>query len=126
MGTALYIALEKSLPGVDTLIDGKMLNKAEKLLAEVSQRLGVRPLMDFFSTSSDEIANLLGEEGAGVDIPATQWFSAEEGLKTVDALLGAVDDSQEFRAAKDDLLGCQRVLMEARKHGVRWRLAIDF
>jgi len=72
MGTALYIALEKSLPGVDTLIDGKVLNKAEKLLAEVSQRLGVRPLMDFFSTSSDEIANLLGEEGAGVDIPATQ------------------------------------------------------
>src|SRR5438105_4739204 len=126
MGAALYIALEKKIPDVDTMIDGKMLSKAEKHLAEAAKRLGVRPLMDFFSSSADEAADLVGEDVAGIDIPAAQWFSAEEGLSTVDALLAEADTSPELRAAKDDLLGCQRALREAQKHGVRWHLAIDF
>jgi hypothetical protein len=126
MGTALYIALEEKIPDVDTMIDGKMLSKAEKPLAKAAKRLGVRPLMEFFSTSADEAADLLGGEVAGIDIPAAQWFAAEEGLKTVDALLAEADGSPDLRVAKDDLLGCQRVLREAQKHGVRWHLAIDF
>src|SRR5947207_7552720 len=126
MGAALYIALESKIPDLDTMIDGKMLSKAEKHIAKVSKRLGLRPLMDFFSTSADEAADLLGEDVAGLDIPAAQWFSAEEGLRTVDALVAEADASPELKAAKDDLLGCQRVLREAQKHGVRWHLAIDF
>ena len=126
MGAALYIALENKISGLDTIIDGKMLNRAEKQLAEVAQRLGVRPLMDFFSTSADEAADLLGDDVAGIEIPAAEWFSAEEGLKTIDALLAEVDASPELRAAKDDILGCQRVLREAQKRGLRWHLAIDF
>jgi hypothetical protein len=114
---ALYIALEKEIPDLDTVIDGKMLSKAEKHLAKAAKRLQVRPLMEFFSISADE---------AGIDIPAAQWFSAEDGLRTIDALLVEVDGSAESREAKDDLLGCQRVLREAQKHGVRWHLAIDF
>ena len=125
MGTALYIALQKTLPDVDTMIDGKMLSKAEKQLAKAAKRLGVRPLMEFFSSSADEAADLLGEDVAGIDIPAAQWFSAEEGLKIVDALLAAADGSPDLRVARDYLLGCQRVLREAQKHGVRWHLAID-
>jgi hypothetical protein len=126
MGAALYIALEKKIPDVDTMIDGKMLSKAEKDLAKAAKRLGVRPLMEFFSTSTDEAADLLGDDVAGIEIPAAQWFSAEEGLKTVDVLLAEVDSSPDLRPTKDDLLGCQRVLREAQKHGVRWHLAIDF
>jgi len=126
MGAALYIALENKIPELDTIIDGKMLNGAEKQLAEVAQRLGVRPLMDFFSTSADEAADLLRDDVAGIEISAAEWFSADEGLKTIDALLAEVDASPELRAAKDDLLGCQRVVREAQKRGVRWHLAIDF
>ncbi|MES2571981.1 MAG: hypothetical protein V4710_18245 [Verrucomicrobiota bacterium] len=126
MGTALYIALETVIPGVDTMIDGKMLSKAEEQLAKAATRLGVRPLMHFFSLSADEATDLLGDDVAGIDIPAVQWFSAEEGLTTVDALLTAVDASPEFKAAREDLLECQRVLQEAHSHGVRWHLAIDF
>ena len=126
MGAALYIALEKKIPGVDTMIDGKMLSRAEKHLAGIAKRLGVRPLMEFFSTSADEASDLLGEDVAGIEIPAAQWFSTEEGLRTVDALLSEADASPDSRAAKDDVLGCQRVLREAQKHGVRWHLAVDF
>ncbi len=126
MGNALYIALEKNIPDLDTMIDGKMLSKTEKKLAKAAKRLSVRPLMEFFSTSADEAADLLGDDVAGIDIPAAQWFSAEEGLKTIDALLAEAERSLELREAKDDLIGCQRVLREAHKHGVRWHLAIDF
>jgi hypothetical protein len=126
MGAALYIALETRIPDVETMIDGKMLSNAEEHLAAAATRLGVRPLMEFFSTSADDAAALLGDDVVGIDIPAAQWFSAEEGLKTVDALLAEADGSPELRLAKDDLLGCQRVLREAQKHGVRWHLAIDF
>ncbi len=125
MGSALYIALEQKIPDVDTMIDGKMLSKAEKHLAKAAKRLGVRPLMEFFSTSADEAADLLGDDVAGIDIPPAQWFSAEEGLRTVDALLSESDRSPQLRDAKEDLLGCQRVLREAQKRGVRWHLAID-
>jgi hypothetical protein len=126
MGAALYIALEKEIPGVDAIIDGKMLSRAEKHLAETAKRLRVRPLMEFFSVSPDEAAGLLEGEGADVEIPAEQWFSAEEGLRTVQALLHKVDSSSESKAAKDDLLGCERVFQEAQKRGVKWHLAVDF
>jgi len=126
MGSALYIVLEKEIPGLDTMIDGKKLSKAEEPLTAVAKRLDVRPLMEFFSISADEAEELLGGDMAGMKIPAAEWFSAEEGLKTVDALLAEVERSAELSAAKEDLLGCQRVLREAQKQGVKWHLAIDF
>jgi hypothetical protein len=126
MGAALYIVLEKNIPGIDIMIDGKMLSQLEKDLAEAAERRGVRPLMQFFSTDSDEAAALLGEEIEGIDVPPAEWFSADDGLNTVNALLAEVEASSELKAAKDDLLGCQRVLREAQKTGVRWRFAIDF
>jgi hypothetical protein len=126
MGAAYYIALERTIPNLDTMIDGKMLSKAEKPLANAAKRLGVHPLMDFFSTSVDAAADLLGDDAAGINVPAAQWFAAEEGLKTVDALLAEANVEPDLKPAKDDLLECQRVLREAQKHGVRWHLAIDF
>jgi hypothetical protein len=126
MGSALYIVLETEIPGVDTAIDGKMLSKGEEHLANAAKRLGVRPLMEFFSTSADEAADLLGDDVKGVEIPATQWFSADEGLRTVNALLAEANSSPELKPAKEDLIGCQRVLRQAQKHGVKWHLAIDF
>jgi len=126
MGEALYIALEKEISGVDSMIDGKMLSRAEKHLAEAAKRLGVRPLMEFFSISADEASDLLGEDTAGIEIPTVQWFSAVEGLKTVRALLAEAESSPDLKGAKDYLLDCERVLNEAEKHGVRWHLAVDF
>jgi len=126
MGAAFYIGLEKEIPGVDSMIDGKMLSRAEKHLAEAAKRLGVRPLMEFFSISADEASDLLGEDTAGIEIPSVQWFSAVEGLKTVQALLAEAESSPDLKGAKNDLLGCERVLQEAEKHGVRWHLALDF
>ena len=126
MGAALYIVLERTIPDFDTMIDGKMLSQAEQQLAKAATRVCVRPLMEFFSISADEAGDLLGDDVADINIPAVQWFSAEEGLRTIDALLAEADVNPDLKPAKDDLLGCQRVLREAQKHGIRWHLAIDF
>jgi len=125
MGAALYIILERTIPDCDTMIDGKMLSQAEQQLAKAATRLCVRPLMEFFSISADEAGDLLGDDDVGIDIPAAQWFSAEEGLRTVDALLAETDIDPDLKTAKGDLVACQRVLQEAQKHGVRWHFAID-
>jgi len=125
VGSALYIVLEKKIPGLDAMVDGKMLAQAEEHLAKAAQRLKVRPLMEFFSINPAEAAGFLEDEGAEAEIPAEQWFSAEEGLKTVQALLGEMENSPESKITKDDLLGFERVLREAQKQRVRWHLAVD-
>ena len=107
------------------MIDGKMLGRADEHFAKVAKRLGVRPLMEFFSISAGEADSLLGDDMAGQEMPPVEWFTAEEGLKTIDALLTQVDSAPEALAAKQDLLDFQRVLREAQKQGVKWRLAMD-
>ena|SRR2546428_11628068 len=123
---ALYIVLEIQIPGLDTMIDGKMLSQAEERLAQEAGRLGVRPLMEFFSVNSEEAGSFLEGEGLGdAEIPVEQWFPAEEGLTTVQALLGEIDSFPETKSAREDLLGLERVLKAAQKNGIRWHLAID-
>ena len=102
MGAAIYIVLEKEIPDIDTMIDGKMFSRAEKHFENEANRLGVRPLMEFFSVNPEDVASLL--DGGGTDI----------------------EMSPESRDAKDDLLGFERVLKAAQKHGVKWHLAVDY
>lgn len=127
MGAALYIVLETEIPGLDTMVDGKMLSRAEERLADAATRRGVRPLMEFFSMNPEEAGGFLEGEGLEgvVEVPAEQWFLPEEGLRTVQALLGEAEASPELSEALQDLQGFQRILQEAEKNGVRWHLAVD-
>jgi hypothetical protein len=85
---ALYIVLEHKDPGFDPFVNGKALGRSEEQLTEIAARLGVRPLMEFFSANPDEAGEFLRSEALGdVEIPKEQWFSSEEGLQTVRALL---------------------------------------
>ncbi len=74
MGAALYIVLEQEISGLDATIDGKALSRAEDKLALAARRLGVRPLMEFFSVSPEELSDLMDGEEIDVEIPAEQWF----------------------------------------------------
>lgn len=123
MGSALYIVLEKDIAGLDTMIDGKALSRVEEKLAMEAQRLGVRPLMEFFSADPGELAEFLGEDA---EIPDGQWFSAEDGLKTIRALINIMDTSPELSDAKSDMLEMENVLKEAEKQGIKWHLAVDY
>ena len=81
---SLYIVLENQDPGFDLHVNGNALSRAEEQHAADAKRLGVRPLMEFFSIGPDEAGDFLEDiEVAAAKLPPLRWFSAEEGLKTV-------------------------------------------
>ena len=135
MGAALYIVLDRKDPSVENVLDGKALSRTDGELASLARRLGVRPLMEFFSMSAEEFEADVAQFnpfGSGGEVPPheEQWFAAEEGLVTVRALLGHLRaHPQAFPgsdAALSDLEDCAYVLEAADKRGIRWHLSVDY
>ncbi len=133
MGSALFIVLEHEIPRFDTFVNGKSLSKASEELDAAAAQLGVQPLMGFFSKDPEELAEFLNDEGSALDelpIPEETWYTAADGLKTVDALLDhyqtAASPTPQTQKIVSDLLEFQNVLRRAEAEGVRWHLDIDF
>ena len=130
MGVALFITLEKMLPGVDALsVSGKFLAKNLEWLDETAKNSGVRPLSELISINPAEAADFWEGEGVSdlTDLPAEQWFEAEDGLQIIQALLKQVEsqrpnDAQLF----DDLRSCRQVLDLAKQEKVRFHFSVDF
>jgi hypothetical protein len=121
MGAAYYIVLEKEIDGLDTTMDGKFLSRLIEPLDRIAAELGVRPLSEFVSMDGESLANVLGDDAAGIEVPPVEQFSAEEGLATIRALL----PRQEGQQALHDLRDCERILSTAAQHGVGWHFQID-
>lgn len=117
MGAALYIVLEKQIDELDLFVNGKALSQEEEELDAIARDLGVTPLMDFYGTSQEEADEF------GLEAGPEPWFTAEQGLATVTALLAHFKDENAVTA---DLQEFARVLEEARKHQVRWHLGVDY
>ncbi|MCI0377979.1 MAG: hypothetical protein L0215_10255 [Gemmataceae bacterium] len=138
MGAAIYIVLEKDIPEFDPFVNGKALSASEKWLGALAKKLGVTPLMDFFSADPEEVLDFIeGEEEATgepvadlPELPAEQWFDAAEGLRTVRILRSHLTaNAKELRNAQavvSDLDEFERVLEKASSQKVRWHLAVDF
>jgi hypothetical protein len=130
MSVAWYIVLEREIPGFDPFVDGKALARAGDELERLAKNAGVSPLMKFFSASPNELAAFA--EDHGLDLKGTsaesaeQWFSPEEGLRSVQALLEAVEKRPKDARVVSTLKEFQSVLETAQKHSVRWHLAVDF
>jgi len=135
MAASMYIVVEGEDPGFDIFVNGRSLARHEDALEKLALRLGVRPLIEFFSADENSMS-LLIEEGAGNPeimrrLPPPQWYSAADGLATVRALLDAL-------AEEPQLLGSdgERVLSELREYAVvlekaqvremRWHLAVSW
>jgi hypothetical protein len=130
MGAACYVVLEKEIPGLDTMVDGKALNSATDALEKAAEAMKVRPLMGFFSAGAEEAAEFLGDGAEGLaNLPPKQFHDAAEGLKTVRALIEHCTKNpgnlKKADGILEDLRGFERVLTAAQRAGVRWHLAID-
>ncbi|MEQ8172563.1 MAG: hypothetical protein ABRQ38_27010 [Candidatus Eremiobacterota bacterium] len=129
MGVAYYIVLEKDIPGKNTFIDGKALAKEEKKLKEISHLQGVKDLMSFFSNSPDEVEEFFDEYCDTMEIPETEWFSPDEGLQTVRAILDYVEMNPgsfiRKKSLLEDLKNFEDILLEAQKYNLKWHLSID-
>jgi hypothetical protein len=131
----MYIVVEGEDPGYDIFVNGRSLARNEDALERLALRLGVRPLIEFFSADENSMA-LLIEEGAGNPdllrrLPPPQWYAAADGLETVEALLRALRDepqqlgSEGVRVVRE-LEEYARVLRKTQQRGLRWHLAVSW
>jgi hypothetical protein len=130
MSSALYIVLDREVPGLDTFMNGKALAAAEEVVTAHCERLGVRDLWSFYSVDPLDVADPLDDVDDFGDLdglgPATTdaWFPVTDGLTTVRALRGALP-GQTGTAVLEDLGDMERILAEAERAGARWYLAVD-
>src|SRR5665213_1409259 len=99
MAASMYIVVEGEDPGFDTFVNGRVLAGNGDALERLALRLGVRPLIEFFSADENSMS-LLIEEGAGDQelmrrLPPPQWYSAGHGLATVQALVEFLKDEPQ-------------------------------
>ncbi len=69
MGAALYIVLDSAAPGFDPSVNGKALSWKEGRLAAIAERLGVTPLMEFFSECETDAAEFGDDSSGDLNLP---------------------------------------------------------
>jgi hypothetical protein len=133
MSVAYYIVLKDEMDGFDPFVNGKALAHAnEKALEKLCAELKIKPLTAFISQDPEELADFIAGEGmdAPDDLPAEEWFDAEEGLLVVRTLRRHLGDNpkalKDAAAICDDLAEYEAVLERLHKEGVKWHLAVDF
>src|SRR5260370_20962559 len=99
MAASMYIVVEGEDPGFDTFVNGRSLARHEDALERLALRLGVRPLIEFFSADENSMS-LLIEEWAGNQelmrpLPPPHCDSPEDMLRTGSALLKALHSDPE-------------------------------
>jgi hypothetical protein len=135
MAASMYIVVEGEDPGFDIFVNGRSLARHEDALERLALRLGVKPLIEFFSADENSMS-LLIEEGAGNQelmrrLPPPQWYSAEDGLRTVRTLLIALEaDPQQLGTEGEqvlsELLEYAHVLEKTMERKMRWHLAVSW
>jgi|SRR5258708_5165655 hypothetical protein len=128
-----YIVLERAIPIFDVYVNGNMLAKESDTLEKLAKKIGVTPLLSFFSIGPEELTSLVGDDGEtieklGVKAPNEQWFNAEDGLITVRKLISHLEflELERSNQVLSNLKDFERVLEAASQSGVRWHLAIDY
>ncbi|HEY4356042.1 MAG TPA: hypothetical protein VGN16_09870 [Acidobacteriaceae bacterium] len=135
MAACMYIVVEGEDPGYDIFVNGRALARYENAVERLALELGVRPLIEFFSADQASMA-LLIEEGAGnpdllKHLPPPQWYRGNDGLRTVEALVGALEDDphllgSEGPAVLSELREYETVLRKTTERGLRWHLAVSW
>jgi hypothetical protein len=135
MSASMYIVVEGEDPGYDIFVNGHALARNEDALEKLAVRLGVKPLLEFFSADQNSMALLL-EEGAGdpewaKTLPPPQWFSPGDGLTTICALLDQLKGApttlgSETSPVITELEEYERVLRKTVQRNLRWQLAVSW
>jgi hypothetical protein len=135
MAASMYIVVEGEDPGYDIFVNGRALARHEDALERLALRLGVRPMIEFFSADENSMS-LLIEEGAGNPdlmrrLPPPQWYAPQDGLVTVRALVEALSNEPQLLGSEgaqvlSELNEYVRVLEKADARSMRWHLAVSW
>ena len=130
MAQAIIVTVEKEVPELQAyrkLGTGKALARESNRLDSAARRRGVSPLTSLLSESPEALAAQLREQGldpARMRLPAEQWFTAADGLKTVRALAEYVhanlNDFKQPNPILRDLKAAETLLAAAETAGVRF------
>lgn len=135
MAASLYIVVEGEDPGFDIFVNGHALARNEDALERIAERMGVSPLLEFFSADENSMALLLEQGGGNPDwmhhLPSPQWFNPSNGLITVRVLLEFLESSpaalgSETAQVVSELREYERVLAKASQRDLRWHLAVSW
>jgi hypothetical protein len=131
----MYIVVEGEDPGFDIFVNGRTLARNEDALEKLAERLGVKPLLEFFSADQNSMAVLL-DEGAGdpewaKTLPPPQWFSPEDGLETISTLIDYLRDApatlgSDTAKVVKELEEFERVLRKTAVRSLKWQLAVSW
>lgn len=122
-------------PGFDIFVNGHALARNEDGLERLADRLSVQPLLEFFSADRNSMALLLdqgaGDPGWTTHLPQPQWYSPDDGLRTIRALLdflaispAALGSETEFIVR--ELKEYETVLRKTAVRHLRWHLAVSW
>jgi hypothetical protein len=129
---SFYIVLERQIPKADLYVEGNFLSRNSEELDKLAKQLDIKPLLGFFSISTTELSSLLETHWAEFakrnPDHAEKWFTAEDGLNTVNALLESLAGSG---LTDRDRIGAElrefaRVLELAKANQIGWYLGIDY
>ena len=135
MAASLYIVVEGEDPGFDTFVNGRSLARNEEALERLAAAQSVTPLLEFFSADENSMSLLIQEGGGNPDLlkrlPPPQWYRPEDGLHTLDALIGELEgDPHQFGSEGPEILSelreYEKVLRKAAERGHRWHLAVSW
>jgi hypothetical protein len=131
----MYIVVEGEDPGFDIFVNGRALARNEDALERLAQRLGIKPLLEFFSADENSMALLL-DEGAGdpewaKTLPPPQWFAPEDGLISMCTLLDFLRENpmalgSETLPVVKEMEEFERVLRKTAQRHLRWQLAVSW
>ena len=131
----MYIVVEGEDPGFDIFVNGRALARNEDALERMAIRLGIHPLIHFFSADETSMS-LLIQEGAGdpgllQKLPPPQWFRGDEGLASVRPLLQCLRQDplqlgSDGEALREELGEYETVLQKTADRGLRWHLAVSW
>lgn len=135
MGVALYIVVKKKIRGFDPFVNGKAIGHAdEKAITDLCTMLGVPSLFSFISQDLGELEEFLLDEGLDMEepdeLPKEEWFSAEEGLVSVRALIAHLANNASAlanaEAVIEDLREYEQVLVTLAEKKTLWHFAVDY
>lgn len=129
MSVAYYVSREDGDPSFAAKMDGKLIARDTEFLDETCRRLGIRELSTFVSASPEDLEGLLeDDEIEAVPEVEEAWYTPEEGLVVVDALLKAAraDRKTDRKDLIADIDSMRAILVALKSEGMRWHLSIDF
>jgi hypothetical protein len=134
MSVSMYIVVEGDDPGYNIFVNGRMLARHEDAISQLATSLGVAALIEYFSADANAMASLV-QEGHGnerllTQLPPPQWFDAADGLRTVNALVAALEEDSTRAGAEGalvlaELREFETVLEKTERRGLRWHLAVS-